>query len=166
MHDIVETEAKKGKNYLQIKQVIAHKCPEYYRLAKIERVDIKKHLSHSTIPLDQLRTVRRARKELMRQKKTAAEIQDGMMDSIGRILEIANSIKDSEIREMSPTQKVKIIETFSKLFQTDKKIAIDASKAKRDEFKFLEEMNIAATKRIGDRDEAQEKLLESGVECE
>ena len=148
LHDIVEEEAKKGKNFMQIKQALYRKAPAYYKLAKIDKLDIKKHLAHSTIPMENLRMARRARRDMLKEKKSASEIQESMLDVIGRILDLADSIKDDDIKNLSVKEKLRVIQDYAKIFQTDKKIAIDASKSKREEFAFLKELGAAAMEPI------------------
>lgn len=140
LQDEVDAYAKRGKTAKEIKQRLAYKFPEQYKVGKIKRLDINNHVGHG-VGFTHYKIMKKAKKMMDREKKSIAQVQAMVLDNIGRSLEAASRLTDGEINTLTVKEKLKYAIESTKLLQTEKKIALDAHKQKFQEDAFISELN-------------------------
>jgi LytS/YehU family sensor histidine kinase len=152
--DIVERELKEGKTYEEIKRIIKAERPFLYRASEIKRDTIKSHLTHSGINMDNVRIVKKARRELSRERITAAEIGDMAIGYLSKALAVKDSITDEDVEALGPEAKFKVASQGLRDFISTQKLAMEAEKTQALKQKWLHEIGELASGKEEEKDAA------------
>ena len=110
--------------------------------------------------LENIKIVRKARRDLKMQKKTISEVNEMVMDHIVKGLSIAEGITPEQIEAMPVKDRMSIANDAAKLLQGEKKIAMEAKRTNMEEAKFLQDVGKLASGAIGYSENEAEPVLE------
>lgn len=141
VRDMVDELLKKGQTRLYIRQRLRYKFPKEYRVVRcIRSFDITYHQAHA-ISKEQRKVAVVARKDLMKERKTLAEVNEAVLGNIAKAIDLVTDLKPEELDTLKPKEKFDLFEKATKLLQGEKKLALEANKEKREESEWMSKLN-------------------------